>query len=67
MKLSLALDILRTLYKNQTKLPISGSSLARKFGVSNRTIYRYVEELITCGIPINVTPGRYGGMKIEGK
>lgn len=67
MKLSLALDILRALYKNQTKMPISGSSLARKLGVSDRTIYRYVEELIVCGIPINVTSGRYGGMKIEGK
>lgn len=67
MNLSLALDILRALYKNQTKLPISGSSLAREFGVSNRTIYRYVEELITCGIPINITSGRYGGMTIEGK
>lgn len=67
MKLSLAIDILRALYKNQTKLPISGSSLAREFGVSDRTIYRYVSELITCGIPINVAPGRYGGMKIEGK
>jgi predicted DNA-binding transcriptional regulator YafY len=67
MKLSLAIDILRALYKNQTKLPISGSSLARKLGVSDRTIYRYVEELIACGIPINVTSGRYGGMKIEGK
>lgn len=67
MKLSLALDILRALYKNQTKMPISGSSLARNLGVSARTIYRYVEELIVCGIPINVTSGRYGGLKIEGK
>lgn len=67
MKLSLALEILRALYKNQTKLPISGSSLARNLGVSSRTIYRYVEELIVCGIPINVTSGRYGGLKIEGK
>lgn len=67
MKLSLALDILRALYKNQTKMPISGSSLARNLGVSSRTIYRYVEELIVCGIPINVTWGRYGGLKIEGK
>lgn len=67
MKLSLALDILRALYKNQTKMPISGSSLARNLGVSSRTVYRYVEELIVCGIPINVSSGRYGGLKIEGK
>ena len=63
--IGIALEILRALYKNQTQLPISASSLGRQLGLSTRTIFRYVDELICCGIPINSARGRYGGLTIE--
>ena len=40
---------------------VSSTSLANRFGVSQRTIYRDVEELIAAGIPIEAVAGREGG------
>lgn len=59
MKFQIMLGILfRLLRKRQT----SASKLAAQFGVSQRTIYRYVEELIVSGVPIDIIRGRYGGI-----
>jgi len=43
---------------------VSASSLASRFGVSQRTIYRDIEELISHGIPINSVTGRAGGFRL---
>lgn len=37
---------------------------AKKYDISTRTVYRYIEELDMAKIPIQVIPGRGGGFKI---
>ncbi len=39
----------------------SAKFLAQKFEVSTKTIYRHINQLICCGLPIMVTSGRLGG------
>lgn len=43
---------------------VSASALARDFGVSVRTIYRYVDEMTVAGVPIDVARGAAGGLSI---
>lgn len=40
----------------------SAAALARENGVSERSIYRYVEELIVSGVPLDIIRGRNGGI-----
>ena len=61
MKYDIMLKILMLLLQ---KRKITASELAKKYEVSVRSIYRYVEELITCGVPVDVERGRYGGLTI---
>lgn len=61
MKYNIMLKILMLLLR---KRKVTAAELARKYEISVRSIYRYVEELITCGVPINVERGRYGGLTI---
>lgn len=42
----------------------TAKELASRYGVSARSVYRYVDELCVCGVPIDVERGRYGGLKI---
>src|SRR5437763_13912110 len=44
---------------------VSSTSLAHRFGVSQRTIYRDIEELIAAGIPIEAVAGREGGYRLN--
>ena len=44
---------------------VSSVSLANRFGVSQRTIYRDIEELIAAGIPIEAVAGREGGYRLN--
>src|SRR6266498_1246451 len=44
---------------------VSSTSLANRIGVSQRTIYRDVEELIAAGIPIEAVAGREGGYRLS--
>src|SRR6266498_4944087 len=44
---------------------VPGVSLANRFGVSQRTIYRDIEELIAAGIPIEALAGRAGGYRLS--
>jgi predicted DNA-binding transcriptional regulator YafY len=44
---------------------ISATELAKRFGVTTRTIYRDVDSLINAGIPMEVTRGRNGGISIS--
>lgn len=40
---------------------ISGGDLARRLGVSERTVRRYAAQLVDLGIPVTAERGRYGG------
>ncbi|MGH3932984.1 MAG: helix-turn-helix transcriptional regulator [Pseudonocardiaceae bacterium] len=44
---------------------VSAVSLANRFGVSQRTIYRDIENLIDAGIPIEAVAGREGGYRLN--
>jgi predicted DNA-binding transcriptional regulator YafY len=44
---------------------VSSTSLATRFNVSARTIYRDVEELIAAGLPIESVAGRDGGYRLS--
>lgn len=43
---------------------ITARELADRYNVSVRSVYRYIEELTVCGVPIDVARGRYGGITI---
>ncbi len=61
MKYQILLGILFTLLSHKKA---SARELANKYGVSERTIYRYVDELSLANIPVYVERGRYGGICI---
>ena len=61
MKYEIMIDILFTLL---SKRKTSASELAKKYEVSVRSIYRYVDEMTIAGIPIDVTRGAAGGIAI---
>ena len=42
----------------------TAGEIAERYGVSIRSVYRYIEELTVAGIPIEVERGRYGGITI---
>ena len=44
---------------------LTAASLARRFEVSNRTIYRDVEALSAAGIPVYMTRGKGGGIALS--
>jgi len=46
------------------KRKVTATEIASRYEVSVRTVYRYVEELIIAGVPIDVVRGRYGGLII---
>ncbi len=59
------LSMLKMLNILMVKGKVSAGELAEKFGVSQRTVYRYIEELNLAGIPIDTARGRYGGISIS--
>lgn len=59
MKFQAMLKILFTLLK---KKKTSAAELASACGVSERSIHRYLEELIVSGVPIDIIRGRNGGI-----
>ncbi len=61
MKYEIMFGILFTLL---SKRKISAGELARKYEVSVRSIYRYVDEMTVSGIPIDVARGAAGGLSI---
>ena len=62
MKYQIMLGILFTLLSARKK---SAGALAAKYHCSVRSVYRYVEELIVAGIPIDVGRGANGGIWIS--
>jgi len=45
---------------------VTAKYLAEKFEMSTRSIYRYISELESAGIPMSSTPGKNGGIGIDG-
>lgn len=48
----------------QDRPGITGPQIAERLGVSGRTVRRYVGALQEMGIPIEPSPGRYGGYRL---
>ncbi|MBD5583952.1 MAG: YafY family transcriptional regulator [Clostridia bacterium] len=46
------------------KRKITANEIASRYDVSVRTVYRYIEEMNVCGVPVDVARGRYGGVTI---
>ncbi len=59
---AVTVEILRLLYRNMSNNPISIPYISRSLGISERTVYRYVDELTCCGIPIDKIRGCRGGI-----
>ncbi len=47
-----------------SKRKVSAGYIASRYEISIRSVYRYVDEMIIAGIPINIIRGRYGGITI---
>ena len=58
MKFKTVLDMLFELLKKRT---VTAVYFSKKYGISIRTVYRYVDELKS-GLPLIVTRGRNGGI-----
>lgn len=61
----IAQDLFEVLFIILEKKKITASELASRFGVSTRTIYRWVEQLCVAGIPLYMTKGRGGGISVS--
>lgn len=46
------------------KRKLTATEIADRYDVSVRSVYRYIEELTVCGVPVDVARGRYGGITI---
>lgn len=62
MKFQIMTGILFTLLARRK---VSAAYLAGKYGVSVRSIYRYVDEMTVAGVPIDVVRGAQGGIFIS--
>ncbi|MDE6411954.1 MAG: YafY family transcriptional regulator [Clostridia bacterium] len=62
MKFQVMTGILFTLLARRK---VSASYLAGKYGVSVRSIYRYIDEMTVAGVPIDVVRGAQGGIFIS--
>lgn len=62
MKYQIMIGILFTLLSRRK---VSAGELAGKYGVSVRSIYRYIDEMTCSNIPIDVTRGAQGGIYIS--
>jgi predicted DNA-binding transcriptional regulator YafY len=49
----------------QVRQQLSGAELAARLEVDRRTVRRYITMLHDLGIPIEATPGRYGGYRLR--
>ncbi len=54
--------MLRILFRLLQQRKMSARALAAETGVSERSVYRYVEELIVAGVPLDIIRGRSGGI-----
>lgn len=61
MKYQVMLKILMQLL---SKRKLTAREIADRYDISVRSVYRYIEELIISGVPIDVARGRYGGITV---
>lgn len=61
MKYQIMIDIMMTLLSRRK---LTAQDIADKYDISTRSVYRYVEELNVCGVPVDISRGRYGGISI---
>ncbi len=61
MKYQIMIDIMMLLL---SKRKLTAREIADRYEISRRSVYRYVEELNVCGVPIDVMRGKYGGIAI---
>lgn len=61
MKYQIMIDIMMTLLSRRK---LTAQDIADKYDISPRSVYRYVEELNVCGVPVDIARGRYGGISI---
>lgn len=61
MKINRLMEIIIILLNRET---VTAKELAERFNVSQRTIYRDIEELSTSRIPVYMSKGRYGGISL---
>lgn len=47
-----------------SKRKLTAQQIANRYDISTRSVYRYVEELNVCGVPVDIMRGRYGGITI---
>ncbi|MDE7440328.1 MAG: YafY family transcriptional regulator [Clostridia bacterium] len=61
MKYQIMIDIMMLLL---SKRKLSAQEIASRYDISQRSVYRYIDELNLCGVPVDVQRGRYGGISI---
>lgn len=61
MKYQNLIDMLTTLL---TRKSVTAKELSEKYNICQRSVYRYIEDLIIAGVPIETARGRYGGFYI---
>lgn len=61
MKINRLIEIIIILLNRET---VTAKELSERFNVSQRTIYRDIEELSSSGIPVYMSKGRYGGISL---
>lgn len=54
----------RILMQLLSKKKVTAREIAERYDISVRSVYRYVEELTVCGVPVDVARGRYGGLSV---
>lgn len=62
MKFQIMLGILFTVIARRQ---VKASYLAKKYEVSVRSIYRYIDEMTVAGVPLDVVRGAQGGIRIS--
>lgn len=55
------IDIMMTLL---SKRKLSAQDIANRYDISQRSVYRYINELSLCGVPVVASRGRYGGIAV---
>ena len=48
-----------------SKRKLTAKAIAERYGISQRSVYRYIEELNVCGVPVDASRGKYGGINIS--
>lgn len=57
-----ALSLIKILTNSST---VTAKQLSKECGISQRSVYRYIDELTVCGIPVNTSRGHKGGISMD--